>query len=101
MRAASEPSVPEADATFWNIRDIQFHCRIGRTKAWQIVREPEFPPPVEIGSKRLVWPRHEVIAFIERGRSPQRYRLEARQRAGGSPSDSFVVRSVRRRPNRT
>lgn len=53
-----------AEPDFWGINDIQFHCRIGRTRAWQLVHEPDFPTPVAIGARRI-WPRGEVLAFLD------------------------------------
>jgi predicted DNA-binding transcriptional regulator AlpA len=61
-----------SDAIYWDVDDIQHHCRISRTTAWRLIRtEPDFPPPVVLGPKSLVWPRREVVAF-----------MEARRRAG-------------------
>jgi predicted DNA-binding transcriptional regulator AlpA len=91
-----------AEATFWDIADIQFHCRVGRTTAWNLARtDRDFPPPVVLGSNRLVWPRSEVLAFMEARRSSGRY---GRARRGISADKSgeavFVTRSRQRRAPR-
>jgi predicted DNA-binding transcriptional regulator AlpA len=57
--------VSTAEATYWDIDDLQFHCRIGRTTAWRLVRTDGFPPPVVLGPKNLVWPRRAVLAYME------------------------------------
>jgi predicted DNA-binding transcriptional regulator AlpA len=83
-----------ADPDFWDINDIQFHCRIGRTKAWELVREAGFPPPVVMG-KRRIWPRLEVLAFLGRLRQ-QDYYANLRVESGPEPVP-YLVRQVRRR----
>lgn len=60
-----------AEPDFWSIHDIQFHCRIGRTRAWELVHESGFPPPIAIGARRI-WPRSEVLAFLDTCRQPCR-----------------------------
>lgn len=60
-------------ATYWDIDDIQFHCRIGRTTAWGLVKLQDFPPPVVLGPKGLVWPRAEILTFMESRRRPEHY----------------------------
>ena len=67
----------ERDPVFWDIKDVEFHCRIGRSTAWRLVREAGFPAPVVLGSRTVVWPRAEVIAFIEDKRDPGHYVGEA------------------------
>src|SRR3954468_18265046 len=83
----------ESEPVYWDIDDVQFHCRIGRSTAWRLVREPGFPGPIVLGRRTLVWPRTEVIAFVEEKRDPKHY--------SGSSTDSeavaFTVRSNRRR----
>ena len=64
---------PEA-AAYWDIRDIQFHCRIGRSTAWRLVREECFPAPILCGKRTVLWPRGEVMAFLEGRRDPGHYR---------------------------
>ena len=82
------------DPDFWDIQDIQFHCRIGRTKAWELVREERFPPPVVIG-KRRIWPRLEILAFLGGLRQHDYY---ANLQAGTGPEPvPYLVRQVRRR----
>jgi predicted DNA-binding transcriptional regulator AlpA len=62
------------EATYWDIEDIQFHCRIGRTTAWRLARnDDQFPNPVVLGSRNLIWPRTEVVAFFEARRQPNHY----------------------------
>ena len=63
-----------ADATYWDINDIQFHCRLSRTSAWDLARgHKDFPPPVVLGRKSLLWPRDEVVAFMEAHRRRDHY----------------------------
>jgi len=69
--------VSDSDPTFWDIEDVQFHCRIGRSTAWRLVREAGFPAPVVLGRRTIVWPRSEVIAFIDEKRDPGHYVVEA------------------------
>lgn len=83
-----EAAAPEPD--FWSIHDIQFHCRIGRTRAWGLVHESGFPPPIAIGARRI-WPRVEVIAFLNTCRQP--FRRD--RRSADAEHTPFVVRRVR------
>ena len=85
-------------AVYWDIRDIQFHCRIGRSTAWRLVREDGFPAPVLCGKRIVLWPRNEVVVFLDGRRSPGHYRRDAAPAA--SPT-VFVARAVRHRPVRT
>jgi len=68
-----QPREAATEATYWDIDDIQFHCRIGRTTAWRLVKLKDFPPPVVLGPKGLVWPRAEVLVFMESRRRPEHY----------------------------
>jgi predicted DNA-binding transcriptional regulator AlpA len=61
------------EPVFWDIDDIQFHCRIGRTTAWRLVRDAQFPAPIVVGPKSFVWPRNEVMVFMEARRRPGHY----------------------------
>ena len=61
------------EPVYWDIDDVQFHCRIGRSTAWRLVREDGFPPPVVLGKRTVLWPREEVIAFVEDRRDPRHY----------------------------
>ena len=82
----------DPDPTYWDIDDVQFHCRIGRSTAWRLVREEGFPAPVVLGRRTLVWPRKEVIAFVDEKRDPNHY-------SGGATSEppGFTIRANRRR----
>jgi predicted DNA-binding transcriptional regulator AlpA len=85
-------------AEFWNIRDIQFHCRIGRSTAWRLVREDGFPAPILYGKRCVLWPRAEIMEFLEARRDPSHYEAQARlQRLPAQPSSAFATRPVRRR----
>ncbi len=86
-----------ADSTYWTIRDIQFHCRIGRSTAWRLVRRHDFPPPVVFGARAVMWPRAEVIDFMELHRRPDHYRGDTDDRSHGEPKETFVSRPVGRR----
>src|SRR3954465_1873277 len=81
-----------AGATFWDIDDIQFHCRVGRTTAWKLVKRPDFPDPVVVGPHGLVWPRAEGVAFMDTRRSPSHY--GRRHDVPAVPADAFVSRPV-------
>ena len=91
--------VPEGEAAYWDIDDIQFHCRIGRTRAWRLVREPNFPTPVVLGPKIIVWPRGEVVSFIESKRRPDHYATakSVATNANAAPYGRRLVRSRERR----
>jgi predicted DNA-binding transcriptional regulator AlpA len=86
-----EATGPEPD--FWSIHDIQFHCRIGRTRAWQLVHESAFPAPVAIGARRI-WPRLEVLAYLHGCRKPP----ETQAPRADAAHTPYVVRRVRTRP---
>ena len=90
--AATAAGENTAVATFWDIDDIQFHCRVGRTTAWKLVKRPDFPDPVVVGPHGLVWPRAEVVAFMDTRRSPSHY--GRRHDLPAVPADSFVSRPV-------
>src|SRR3954470_18921946 len=82
----------ESAPVYWDIDDVQFHCRIGRSTAWRLVRERGFPAPVVLGSRTVVWPRVEVIAFVDEKRDPHHYRDSAARQ-----SSAFTARPNRRR----
>ena len=93
-----QPGDRDSDAAvYWDIRDIQFHCRMGRSTAWRLVREDGFPAPVLCGKRIVLWPRVEVMLFLDGRRSPGHYRRET---APPSSSTSFVARAVRHRAAR-
>lgn len=90
---------PDRDAAdYWDIRDVQFHCRMGRSTAWRLVRSDDFPAPVLCGKRMVLWPRREVMAFLEGRREQGHYRREAAP-APATPAP-FVARSVRHRSPR-
>jgi predicted DNA-binding transcriptional regulator AlpA len=85
-------------ATYWDISDVQYHCRLGRSAAWRLVRRDGFPAPVVLSQREVLWPRDEVIAFLDKHRDPQHYNKDlpapaAPARAG----QHFMVRAVRSR----
>lgn len=89
----SGPNGPvDGEPTYWDIDDVQFNCRIGKSTAWRLVREEGFPPPVILGRRTVLWPREEVIAFVEDRRDPRHYTPAA----DGSPGNCFTVRPNRR-----
>lgn len=80
---------------YWDIRDIQFHCRVSRSTAWRMVEEPGFPVRVAFG-RCVRWPRAEVIEFLEARRAPSV--TAAVRPTSGRPSDhAYSARPVRRR----
>ena len=83
----------ERNPIYWDIDDVQFHCRIGRSTAWRLVREEGFPAPVVLGRRTLLWPRAEVIAFVEEKRDPEHYATDG----DGDRRTMFTVRPSRRR----
>lgn len=89
--AATEQSM------YWGIADIEYHCRISRSTAWRLVRREGFPAPVVLTRRRLVWPRDEVIAFIERHRDPMHYADTAVGKPAVGPAHAFSSRPVGRR----
>ena len=100
MNEASAPLTPRRDVrksgvepAYWDIDDVQFHCRIGRSTAWRLVREEGFPAPIVLGKRSLVWPRAEVIAFVEDKRDPSHYTTAS----ATNPPARFTVRANRRR----
>lgn len=94
------------EATYWDIEDIQFHCRLSRTTAWQLARrDKDFPQPVVLAPKTIVWPRVEVIAYMEARRKAEHYKPAASP-PNPVPDEGgafFVSRPVRtrRRSSRT
>lgn len=84
-------------AVYWDIRDVQFHCRIGRSTAWRLVREEGFPAPVVYGKRGVIWPSAEVIQFLEGRRDPSHYHHPAASRSPVPAVSQFAVRPVRRR----
>jgi predicted DNA-binding transcriptional regulator AlpA len=81
-------------AEYWDIRDIQFHCRVSRSTAWRMVDEPDFPRRITYG-RCVRWPRAEVMQFLEKRRAqPQ---PAERRVARASTAPAFTTRSVRRR----
>ncbi|MCA1833900.1 MAG: AlpA family phage regulatory protein [Actinobacteria bacterium] len=85
-------------AVYWDIEDIQFHCRISRTTAWKLARgDGDFPSPVVLGPRAVVWRRVDVLAFMESKRSPDHYREPARRTPGreGEVATAYRPRGVR------
>lgn len=89
--------VPGEEAHYWSIRDIAFHCRMGRSTAWRLVREGGFPAPVVYGQRCLLWPREEVIEYMEARRDPGHYRRGCVPTSESSQSAPFSARPVRGR----
>ena len=84
---------------FWTIGDIQVRCRVGRTTAWKLVKRCDFPPPVVVGTRKLVWPATEVLSYIESLRREDHYVGDrARESARVAPSSivNYRVRKLRR-----
>jgi predicted DNA-binding transcriptional regulator AlpA len=91
-------STSSADATYWDIDDIQFHCRLSRTSAWDLARRHhDFPPPVVLGKKSVVWPRAEVVAFMEAHRRRDHYSDDNGRPAtpSGNHRAAFASRPIR------
>ena len=87
-----------ADATYWDIHDIQFHCRLSRTSAWELARgHRDFPSPVVLGRKSLIWPRAEVVAFMEAHRRRDHYprRKSGSATASENRGPAFASRPIR------
>jgi predicted DNA-binding transcriptional regulator AlpA len=85
-------------AVYWDIEDIQFHCRIGRTTAWKLARgDLDFPAPVVLGPRAVVWRRVDVLAFMESRQRRDHYRKPARRTAEreGELAAAFRPRGVR------
>jgi len=85
------------DSTYWDIEDVQFHCRIGRSTAWRLVRRDGFPAPVVFSPRGVLWPREEVVAFMELHRNPGHYRREDHNDSPRRHEAAFSSRSSRRR----
>ncbi len=88
---------PGEEAHYWSIRDIAFHCWMGRSTAWGLVREDGFPTPVVHGQRCVLWPRDEVIEFMDVCRDPSHYRRGGVPTSEGSQSAPFSARPVRGR----
>ena len=43
---------------------------VGRSTAYEIAKEPDFPKPYEISSKTIRWSQEEVLAWLEAKRRP-------------------------------
>lgn len=84
------------EAAYWDITDIQFHCRISRSTAWRLVRDDSFPHPVVLGTRSLLWPRCEVHEFMEARRDPEHYRAHTSLEPGVE-SAGFSERALRQR----
>lgn len=94
MAATATDELAPSGSTYWGIADVEYHCRVSRKTAWRLVRSPGFPAPVVLG-RRVLWPRDEVITFIEDKRDPDRYATEPpRPTRVHAP---FSAREVRRR----
>lgn len=93
--ARTVPTRHEPAPEYWDIRDIQFQLRIGRTFAWQLVKAEDFPPPVVLGSRRMCWLAADVRDYMATRRDVARYRPVARRNE--IRGLSYVVRPPRRR----
>ena len=91
------------EATYWDIEDIQFHCRLSRTTAWRLARhDAGFPIPVILGPRNFVWPRAEVVAFLEARRraAPQGKKPTRTSRVPNEQAAAYSPRPLRSRPGR-
>ncbi len=99
----SAARAPNEDArqqsAFWDISDIQFHCRISRSTAWRLVRTEGFPPPAVLGKRSVIWPRGEVLDFVESRRESKHYGLPMPVDDSTAPA-TFTVRTIRARSRR-
>ncbi len=84
-------------STYWDIDDLQFHCRIGRSTAWRLVRRDDFPSPIVFNPRGVLWPREEVIAFMEQHREPDHYRRQVKIEPSRRGEPAFASRPARRR----
>ncbi len=83
-----------ARAVYWDIRDVQFHCRVGRSTAWRMVRESGFPAPIVYSKRCVMWPSAEVIAFLEQRRDPRITALQISLPVDGPPWQTQHSRRV-------
>jgi predicted DNA-binding transcriptional regulator AlpA len=82
------------NAEYWDIRDIQFHCRVSRSTAWRMVDEPDFPQRMTYG-RCVRWPRAEVMQFLENRRAQPS--VHERRDGHQLAAAGFTTRPVRRR----
>ena len=54
----------ENPTEFISIAEVQKRLSIGRTKLWQMTREPGFPKLVSLTSRRRVFVKSEIDAWI-------------------------------------
>ncbi len=92
---AGEPS--RGESTYWDIDDLQFHCRMGRSTAWRLVKRDDFPKPIVFSPRGVLWPREEVIAFMEQRREPNHYRRCVQTEPSRGCEPAFASRPARRR----
>lgn len=89
----AQPEAANTEPIYWTIRDIEHHCRVSRATAWRLVRSPDFPAPIVLGSKTIRWRRDEVIRFVDQRRHGDRYGVENRK----VNAAAFTSRTVRPR----
>lgn len=94
MAAAPMHALAPSGSTYWGIADLEYHCRVSRKTAWRLVRTAGFPAPVVLG-RRVLWPRDEVLTFIEERRDPYHYATELPPTTRAHAP--FSTREVRRR----
>jgi len=47
-----------------SIPDVQKRLRIGRTKLWELTKQPDFPKLVRLTERRKVFVKSEIDAWI-------------------------------------
>ena len=45
-------------------RDVERLTRLSRSSIYQLMAEQDFPRPIRIGARAVLWHEHEVLAFI-------------------------------------
>jgi len=45
--------------------DVLALCKISKASLWKFIRLGKFPPPRRLGDKIVVWPSHELKAYLD------------------------------------
>lgn len=49
----------------WTVENIMAFCKFGRSKVYELVYTPGFPPAIRVNGSRPRWDADEVRAYFE------------------------------------
>lgn len=53
----------------WTAREVVAYTRLSRSTLWRYVRQGYFPPPIQLGPRRIGWLQSDLDAWMENKRA--------------------------------